>query len=80
MASLAVRAGARNHEVGLQLDGALYHDDDVADLRGIMGTSLFADLRWEHWQVDAQVGASPGRGEPRVSALFGFGWHSGSGR
>jgi hypothetical protein len=78
-ASVRLRAGGE-HEVGVLLDSAVVGEGvrDRASLRGAVGTGVFGDLRWAHWQVDVQLGWAPSLGwmtrRTRLAGLVGFGW------
>jgi hypothetical protein len=69
----------REHEVGATfdiggVDDALRTGDSAPAV--LWGTSVFADLRGEHWQLDIQIGFGPSQvdGNLQLSTLLGFGW------
>lgn len=68
------------HELGVVVDASLLRDRDRVDsedLGAIVGTGLFADLRWDRWFLELRVGYSPDTGwqadPPHTSALVAFG-------
>ncbi len=75
----SVHVRVRNeHEIGAT--GELVHSgDSLRDTSAtgtLYGTSVFADLRWTHWQVDGRLGLSPSWVRDGLSAgvWVGFGY------
>jgi hypothetical protein len=66
------------HEVGASGEAVISEESlrDVASTGNLYGASVFADLRWTHWQVDTRLGLSPSWVQNGVSPGFwvGFGY------